>query len=127
MGNQFNRFMAASFTIVIVIVICAGWPEVTEAGEGPWQLRISGLSMNPTGDTVYVPESGEQISYDAGSGWGYGFDLEYQASRRIGIDFGVLTSNPVIDVLIDEVGVISASAKPRITPVYLGLNVHLTP
>jgi outer membrane protein len=39
----------------------------------------------------------------------------------------VLTAQPVIDVLIDEVGVISASAKPRITPVYAALNVHLTP
>ena len=33
----------------------------------------------------------------------------------------------LLDVLIDEVGVISASAKPRITPVYAALNVHLTP
>jgi outer membrane protein W len=53
--------------------------------------------------------------------------VEYRASRRLGIDLGVVTAEPTIDVLIDEVGVISASAQPRITPVYLGLNFHLTP
>jgi len=83
--------------------------------------------MNPTGDTVVVPDTGERIPFNAGNGYGFGIDLEYRVSRRLGIDFGILTATPVIDVLIDEVGVISASAKPRITPLYAGLNVHLTP
>jgi outer membrane protein W len=113
--------------IFITIFVYALFPITADAGDGLWQLRISGLSMNPTGDTVVVPDTGERIPYDAGNGYGFGIDLEYRASRRLGIDFGVLTATPVIDVLIDEVGVISASAKPRITPLYAGLNVHLTP
>ena len=106
---------------------CALFPITADAGDGLWQLRISGLSMKPTGDTVVVPDTGERIPFNAGNGYGFGIDLEYRVSRRLGIDFGVLTATPVIDVLIDEVGVISASAKPRITPLYAGLNVHLTP
>ena len=113
--------------IVITLFSCALCPITADAGDGPWQLRITGLSMNPTGDTVVVPDSGERIVFNAGNGYGFGIDLEYRASRRLGIDFGVLSATPVIDVLIDEVGVISASAKPRITPLYAGLNVHLTP
>jgi len=113
--------------IVITLFSCALCPITADAGDGPWQLRISGLSMNPTGDTVVVPDTGERIPFNAGNGYGFGIDLEYRASRRLGIDFGVLSATPVIDVLIDEVGVISASAKPRITPLYAGLNVHLTP
>ena len=113
--------------IVITLFSCALCPITADAGDGLWQLRISGLSMNPTGDTVVVPDTGERIPFNAGNGYGFGIDLEYRASRRLGIDFGILTATPVIDVLIDEVGVISASAQPRITPIYAGLNVHLTP
>jgi outer membrane protein len=117
-------FTAAAFVVFSVCSLC---PTTADAGDGPWRLRIFAVSMNPSGDEVVVEGSGERISFDAGGGYGGGFELEYRASRRLGIDFGVLTAAPVIDVLIDEVGVISASAKPRITPVYAALNVHLTP
>ncbi len=116
-----------ALAIGVTCVFCALCPSTADAGDGPWLLRISGLSMNPTGDTVYVPDTGEQIAFDSGKGYGFGIDLEYRMSRRLGIDFGALTATPVIDVLIDEAGVISASARPRITPIYVGLNIHLTP
>ena len=112
--------MVAAFTFTV-------FPITANAGDSPWRLHVSAVTMNPTGDTVFVPDSGERIPYSADNGYGFGIDLEYRASRRLGIDFGVLTATPVIDVLIDEVGVISASAKPRITPIYAGLNVHLSP
>ena len=112
---------------IVTFFFCALCPTDADAGESPWQLRIAGLSMNPTGETVAVPDTGERIAFDAGNGYGFGIDLEYRVSRGLGIDFGVLTAQPIIDVLIDEVGVISASAKPRISPIYVGLNVHLTP
>jgi outer membrane protein len=121
------RFRMTATAILVAAFTFTVFPITASAGEGPWQLRITGLSMNPTGSSVFVAGSGERIHYSADNGYGFGFDLEYRASRRVGIDFGVLTATPVIDVLIDEVGVISASAKPRITPVYAGLNVHLTP
>ena len=116
-----------ALAIVVTFFFCTLCPTNADAGDSPWQIRISGLSMNPTGSSVFVAGSGERIHYSADNGYGFGIDLEYRASRRLGIDFGVLTATPVIDVLIDEVGVISASAKPRITPVYAGLNVHLSP
>ena len=125
MRTKANTQVAAA--IGVAIFLCALYPSNVDAGDSPWQLRISGLSMNPTGDTVVVPDTGERIAFNAGNGYGFGIDLEYRVSRRLGIDFGVITATPVIDVLIDEVGVISASAKPRITPLYAGLNVHLTP
>jgi outer membrane protein W len=115
-----------SFAIV-VIFFCALCPSGADAGDSSWQIRIFGLSMNPTGDTVVVPNTGEQIAFDTENGYGLGFDLEYRVSSRLGIDIGALTASPVVDVLIDEVGAISASAEPRITPLHVGLTVHLTP
>lgn len=124
---SFNTTKSRTVFAVITCFACILYPVASEGGESPWRLRVSVLSMNPTGDTVYVPESGERIDYNADSGFGYGFDLEYRASRSLGIDFGAFTASPAIDVLIDEVGVISASAKPKITPVFVALNIHLTP
>jgi len=124
---RIRTYIPVAATFVAALAVCALNPTTADAGDSPWRLRLFALSMNPTGDEVVVEGSGERISFDAGGGYGGGFELEYRASRRLGIDFGVLTAAPIIDVLIDEVGVISASAKPRITPVYVGLNVHLTP
>jgi outer membrane protein len=120
-----ETFFAAA--IALTVLTCALCPIAADAGDGAWQLRVSGLSMRPTGSSVFVPDSGERIAFDAGNGYGFGIDLEYRVSRRLGIDLGALTATPVIDVLIDEAGVISASAQPRITPVYAGFNLHLTP
>ena len=123
--NIKSRVAATAAAIMVAAFTFTVFPITADAGDSPWQLRITGLSMNPTGSSVFVPDSGERIPYSADNGYGFGIDLEYRASRRLGIDFGVLTATPVIDVLIDEVGVISASAKPRITPIYAGLNVRL--
>jgi len=122
-----KTWIPAAIAFVVVIAAFSVLPTTAEAGDGPWRLRLFAVSMNPTGDEVVVEGSGERISFDAGAGYGGGFELEYQVSRRLGIEFGVLTASPVIDVLIDEVGGISASAQPRISPLYAGLNIHLTP
>ena len=114
----------AAMSVCLVYALCS---TTAEAGDDQWVVRVSALSMNPTGDTVVVAGDDEQISYSGNSGCGFGVEFEYRASRLLGIDFGALTAAPVIDVLIDEVGVISASAEPRLTPLYAGLNIHLTP
>jgi outer membrane protein W len=119
--------ISASAAIVFVFALGVLYPIAADAGDSPWRLRLFAVSMNPTGDEVVVEGSGERIAFNAGGGYGGGFELEYKVSHRLGIDFGALSASPTIDVLIDEVGVISASATPRISPVYVGLNVHLTP
>jgi outer membrane protein len=119
--------IAFSAAIVVVAAFCSLYPTVANAGDGPWRFRLFAVSMNPTGDTVFVPDTGERIHFQADGGYGGGLELEYRVSHRLGIGFGAVTASPVIDVLIDEVGVISASAKPRISPVYVELNLHLTP
>lgn len=113
--------------LAIACALCVLCPAPADAGDGPLQLRVFALSMDPTGDTVYVPETGERTRFDADAGYGGGIELEYRVSERLGIDFGVLTADPVIDALIDGAGAITASAQLRVTPAYVGMNVHLTP
>jgi len=83
--------------------------------------------MKATGNSVAANGIDEWARYTADAEFGFGIDFEYRASRRLGIDFGVLTASPELDVVYDEAPVITATAKPRITPIYAGLNVHLTP
>jgi outer membrane protein W len=122
-----KSFVPPAVAFVMSCALGAMFPAAAFAGDGPWQIRVLGLSMNPSGKSVVIPDTGERISYNAANGYGLGVDLEYRASRRLSIDFGVLSAAPEIDVLIDEVGSISASAKLRTTPIFAVFNVHLTP
>jgi outer membrane protein W len=107
--------------------MCALNPTIVGAGDSAWRLRVSALSVHPTGDTIIVPDSDERIPFTASDDYGLGIDAEYRASRRLGVDFGVLTASPVIDALIDETAMISARGETRFTPVYAGLNLHVAP
>ena len=122
-----THHIPATAAIVFASSLCFFSSGAAGAADGPMQLRVFALSMDPTGDTVFVPDTGERTRFDADAGYGGGVELEYRASERFGVDFGVLTADPMIDALIDETGGITASAQLRVTPVYVGLNVHLTP
>jgi outer membrane protein len=119
---------ASSIVMITLAVALANLPVTASAADDPWQIRFAVVSMDPSGTSVIVPETGESFSYDSSSGTGLGIDLEYRASRRLGIDFGVLSASPGIDV---DVGAqpltISGSGDINITPIYAGLNIHLTP
>jgi outer membrane protein W len=84
--------------------------------------------MNPSGDTFDVPETGESFSYQSSSEVGLAIDFEYRASRRLGIDFGIISASPGFTVEVDaEPTSVSARSDIRITPIYAALNIHLIP
>jgi outer membrane protein len=114
--------------LFVLAIALSTLPVAAFAEDTPWQIRFSVVSIDPSGTSVRVAETGESISYNSSSGTGLGVELEYRASRRLGIDFGVLSASPGIDV---EVGVdpftIGASGDLSTTPIFAGLNFHLTP
>ena len=119
---------AMSTGAVTLALILATLPVTASAEDNRWQIRFAVVSMDPSGASVTVPENGESISYNSRSGTGLGMDLEYRASKRLGIDFGVFSASSEIEV---EVGyqpfTVSASGDLKITPICAALNVHLTP
>ncbi len=119
---------AFSMAPITLAVALATLPVVAPAADDPWHLRFSVVSMDSRGTSVFVPETGESISYASSSGIGLGVDLEYRASKRLGIDFGVLSASPGIEVEVgDQPLTVSASGDLNVTPIYAGLNIHLTP
>ena len=120
-----NLFPAA---IMIVAIFSAMDPSTIMADDNPWQLRVAAVSMDLGDGTVSVPGTDEEYSYSASNGLGFAIDLEYRASRRLGIDFGVISASPGIEVTVDDPPLsVEANADLRITPIYAALNVHLTP
>ena len=121
-----NHFV--SMTLLILFMALASMPAQVSAEDERWALRFAVVSMDPRGSLVTVAETGEQISYSSSSGIGLGIDLEYRASRRLGIDFGVLSASPNIAVEVgEEPFTVRGSGDLNATPLYAALNVHLTP
>jgi len=120
-----QTFAAAMITLIISL---ATLPGTASADDDPWKFRFAVVSMNPTGDIFDVPETGETFSYQSSSGVGIALDFEYRASRRLGIDFGVISASPGFTVVVDaEPTSVSAKSDIRVTPIYAALNIHLTP
>ena len=121
-----SKALAAELMILFIVVITL--PGTASADDDPWKFRFAVVSMNPKGGTFVISETDETFSYQSGSGVGAAIDFEYRASRRLGIDFGVISSSPgfTVDVEAEPLSV-SASGDIRITPIYAALNIHLTP
>ena len=117
--------LAAAVFVTTVVLPTAGY-----AGDRAWLLRVAGVSVDSDAHAVDVLGTSEVLSISTSSGFGFGLDLEYRASRRLGVDFGVLSATPAVGTSI-EVGWksinLSASADVTMTPISAGLNVHLTP
>lgn len=125
-----DKTLKQAFPMVLIIfsAALATLPLTASAEDEPWQIRFAVVSMNPSGSSVIVHETGERFSYETSNGVGAAIDLEYRASRRLGIDFGIITSSPGIKVTVDAQPLsVSASGDITITPIYAALNFHLTP
>jgi outer membrane protein W len=127
--NSTHRFRSVVAPVAAVFFwIMVALPTAGFAGDRAWLLRVAGVSVDSDAHAVEVLGTSEGLSITTSSGFGFGLDLEYRASRRLGVDFGVLSAAPSIGTSVD-IGwkSISASAGVTMTPITAGLNVHLTP
>jgi outer membrane protein W len=115
---------------VVLLVIAVASPAAGIAADRDWLIRVAGVSVDSDANAVEVIGTNEGIAITTSSAFGFGLDLEYRASRWVGLDFGVLSATPSVGTSI-EVGwksiSISADAGVTMTPITAGLNVHLTP
>ena len=124
--STLNQVFAAM--MITLFVALATLPGTAAAKDDPWKFRFAVVSMNPTGDAIDVPETGETFPYQSSSGVGAAFGLEYRASRWVGIDFGIISASPDFTVIVgSEPESISAKTDIRVTPIYAALNIHLIP
>ncbi len=124
--RRFRTVLAPMAAVLFLTAVAL--PTSGVAADRAWLVRVVGVSVDSDAHAVEVLGTSEGLSISTSSGFGFGLDLEYRASRRLGVDFGVLSAAPSIGT---SVGVgfksISASADVTMTPISAGLNVHLTP
>jgi len=116
-------------TVLITLsVALAALPATAGDIERPWRLRLALVSMDSDANFADIGASDDGFAISTGIGGGLSVDLEYRASRRLGLDFGVLAASPSIGTRI-EIGWhgVSVSTGITVAPVTFGLNIHLTP
>ena len=67
-----NQFFG--MVLIALCVSLATAPVTASAEDNPWRLRFAVISMDPSGTSVVVQETGERISYNSSSGTGFGID-----------------------------------------------------
>ena len=90
----------------------------------PWSIRLQAAWSSPQGDFREV-DGDEVISAEFKDSFGFGLQIERMVSNRIGIEFGILWSEPDVEVVIVEPPIrLEIGAPFRIIPVALGVNYH---
>lgn len=100
----------------ILCALCAVHPATAAAATG-WGLEVTGGSV----------QSASELGLDSSPGFGLG--LEYRASRRLGVQLDVLTSEIESDIGFEffDLDLLVLESSMRMTPVLARLDVHLTP
>jgi hypothetical protein len=93
-----------------------------------WRLRVYAASIDFNSANGYG--RGSRPDYDLDLGFGFGLNAEYRFSRRLGVDLGIL-GGAAIDVAWNSVGpgewVWAGYDTLTITPLTVGLDIHLSP
>jgi outer membrane protein W len=109
----------------LVIVTTALFSVTPAEAAERWKLRLQAAWSSPQGDYREV-DGDEVITADYIDSFGLGLQVERMVSKRVGIELGVLWSEPDVNVVIAEPPVrLEIEAPFRITPVTLGVNYHL--
>lgn len=113
---------------LIVLVLTMGLSSPA-AARGPAHLRAFALWVQPDLD-FNRPGDEQDLTADADGALGLGISGEYQFSDRLGLELGVFRASPDINLVnyVRELDLAAqASDGQAMTPVSLGLNIHLLP
>jgi outer membrane protein W len=124
-----NRFQTVVSVLIVALLLTLTASATAE--EGDWQLRFGFVSSNPDASVAAIAPTNETYQIDTNTGAGFGASLEYQFSPRLGLDLGVFSVAPDIGTSVaigpDRKLFVSVGTAVTMTPVTVGLNVHLIP
>jgi hypothetical protein len=104
-------------------------PGMAAAEEDKWLLRAVGGWNRYSESTTIPSEDGDLVRLGAKDDFNLGIEAEYRASRRLGIEIGMLYSRPEINVSVDSVDGqrFLLASEMTFRPITAGLVFHLTP
>jgi len=111
-----KRTIQTAGSLGIFLALFAVSPA-TAADDTGWRLKLTGVAAQATA------EGGSDTAFGAGLG------LEYRASRRLGVEVSLLTTELKDKETFDFFGeeTLTVESSLRMTPVLAKLNLHLTP
>jgi len=121
-----------SIFLLVCLVIAASTlagPSMTE-GKSLWHLRGFGVWIEPDLDYKIQTDDDTGILATANGAFGLGLSAEYQFSERLGFELGVFRASPeiILDYHLPELDLsFSVTDHLAMTPITLGLDIHLLP
>jgi hypothetical protein len=115
--------------VFIAVALTLAVPSMTEA-KSLWHLRVFGVWIEPDLDYKVPADDDTDLLATADGGFGLGISAEYQFSDRLGLELGILRASPdiVLDYYLREFDAsFSVSDSLAMTPITLGLDIHLLP
>lgn len=126
MNRRSSSVVPLAALVVIALTIGLSSPA---AARGPAHLRAFALWVQPDLD-FNRPGEEQDLTADADGALGLGISGEYQFSDRLGLELGIFRASPDVNLVntIKELDLTArASDGQAMTPVTLGLNIHLLP
>ena len=117
----------------LLLLIAALTVLIPRSGDAKslWHLRAFGVWLEP--DLDYQGPTGDDevdILATAAGSFGLGISAEYQFTERLGVELGILRATPKItlDYAFRDLGLqLQTSDNLAMTPISLGLDIHLLP
>lgn len=120
--------MRRTWIIVAVIALFSTLTLPATAADTGWHLRVFAAGFDPDLDVMVPAENPDEVRVTADSDLGYGASLEYQFSRLLGLELGVMQASPVVELSADVpgYGYLSLTDSMSTLVFTLDLDVHLT-
>ena len=122
--------MKRSLIILGVLTLCGSFAFPAAAAEKGWHLRVFAAGFDPDLDVMVPAENPDMIRVTADSDLGWGASLEYQFSKRLGLELGYMQASPEIALSAEDVsgyGDILLKDSMSTRAITLDLYFHLTP
>jgi len=119
------------FILTITVLATLAWIVPSSASaNGKWHLRAFGVWVDPELDFRTTNDDGDDIRAGTDSTFGLGISGEYRFSQRFGVELGIFRVNPNVN-LHYQFNLLPLSFETSddlaMTPIGLGLNIHLLP
>jgi opacity protein-like surface antigen len=121
--------MKRTVMIIGVLALCGSFATPASAGNTGWHLRVVAAGFDANLDESFPNDDGDEIQVTTGTDLGFGASLEYQFSSRWGVEFGVMTGSPTVELGVDveDYGRLSLSDAMSTTVYTVDVDLRLTP
>ena len=122
-----RRLSAAQALLLLAVVGLAIGPPVAaqDSQEPRWAVRVYGLGLYPDGQKIQNDSPQGPATFSVSSGTGFGLDLEYMLTERVGLEVALMVGDYEADFRLEtDMGPLTDTQDLGSEVVALGANYH---